>query len=185
MDCTTSSSLELVRRFWALYQARRWNEAKSLLTPAAHCLWWATAERFDGAPAIVHVNEVYTEGWTIHLLELNLLDSGCNEPDVALQPIHQPPPIQQVQRVHSLVRVDQDGRSFYANSFFTIQAGQIGAIEEYWADTQAPPAWRSPEAMPGLQVMAADRREGLSLQINSRAAATSPPLAQRTTKPEP
>lgn len=156
MDNKTSS-LELVRRFWALYQARRWNEAMALLSPEASCLWWATAERFEGAAAIVHVNAVYPEGWTIHLLELNRL-IGTDDPasSASLAP---------VQRVHSLVRVDQDGRSFYANSFFTVKAGKIHAIEEYWADTQAPPAWRRPEALPGLTAMKPDHREGLSLHL--------------------
>jgi len=165
MDNKTSS-LKLVRRFWALYQARRWNEAKALLSPSAHCLWWATAERFEGDAAIVHVNEVYPEGWTIHLLELNRLESADREtPDGSTGP---------AQRVHSLVRVDQDGRSFYANSFFSINAGRIHTIEEYWADTQSPPAWRTPEALPGLQFMTIDQRPGLSLELEAPPAGSKP-----------
>lgn len=165
MDNKTSS-LELVRRFWALYQARRWNEARALLSPEAHCLWWATAERFEGAAAVVHVNAVYPEGWTIHLLELNRLES------IDESGLHgvMPP----TQRVHSLVRVDQDGQSFYANSFFSIKAGRIQAIEEYWADTQAPPAWRSPEVLPGLQFMTTDRRPGVSLELEDPPADSEP-----------
>lgn len=165
MDNKTSS-LELVRRFWALYQARRWNEARGLLSPAAHCLWWATAERFEGAAAVVHVNAVYPEGWTIHLLELNRLESADESGLQGVMP--------STQRVHSLVRVDQDGRSFYANSFFSITAGRIHAIEEYWADTQSPPAWRTPEALPGLQFMKTDRRPGLSLELEEPPADSKP-----------
>ncbi|MEJ6006096.1 hypothetical protein WG899_11100 [Paucibacter sp. AS339] len=161
-----TSSLELVRRFWALYQARRWAEAQALLSPAAYCVWWATTERFAGAAAIVHVNAVYPEGWAIHLLELNHLDDGASASSSASADTqHRLPVLQEVQRVHSLVRVDQNGQSFYANSFFKLQAGLILSIEEYWADTQAPPAWRSPGALPGLHPLAPDQRQGLSLDL--------------------
>lgn len=140
--------VSLVRRFWALYQARRWAEAEALLAPAAQCLWWATRERFAGAAAIVHVNAVYPEGWTIHLLELNALASVDGHG-----------------RVHSLVRVDQDGRSFYANSFFAIDAERIISIDEYWSDQQSPPAWRTPAQLPGMSWLAGDARTGLDLGL--------------------
>lgn len=138
----------LVRRFWALYQARRWAEAEALLAPAAQCLWWATRERFVGAAAIVHVNAVYPEGWTIHLLELNALA-----------------PAEGRERIHSLVRVEQDGRSFYANSFFVIDGAQIVAIDEYWSDQQPAPAWRTPEQLPGMAWLTDDARPGLDLSL--------------------
>ncbi len=134
----------LVQRFWALYQARRWAEAQALLAPPAECLWWATQERFRGADAIVHVNAVYPEGWTIHLLDLQALADG---------------------RVLSLVRVDQDGHSFYANSYFHVRDGLIQQIDEYWSDVQAAPAWRRDPLAPlvGRSALPADRRHGLPL----------------------
>lgn len=134
-----------MQRFWALYQARRWAEAQALLAPHAECLWWATLERFRGAEAIVHVNAVYPEGWTIHLLDLQSLVDG---------------------RVLSLVRVEQDGSNFYAHSYFHVRDGLIQQIDEYWSDQQPAPAWRrDPQApLPGLTALPADRRQGLSLQ---------------------
>ncbi|MBB2486757.1 nuclear transport factor 2 family protein [Mitsuaria sp. WAJ17] len=137
----------LVRRFWALYQARRWSEAQALLAPSAECLWWATQERFRGADAVVHVNAVYPEGWTIHLLDVQALADG---------------------RVLSLVRVDQDGHSFYANSYFLIRDGLIQQIDEYWSDVQAAPAWRRDPLAPlvGRAAMAVDRRCGLPLALS-------------------
>ena len=138
----------LVQRFWALYQARRWAEAQSLLAPHAECLWWATQERFRGADAVVHVNAVYPEGWTLHLLDLQPLRDG---------------------RVLSLVRVDQDGNSFYANSYFHVRDGLIQQIDEYWSDVQPAPAWRrDPLApLPGRAAMPADRRQGLPLHVQT------------------
>lgn len=134
----------LVQRFWALYEGRRWAEAQALLAPAAECLWWATRERFRGAEAIVHVNAVYPEGWRIHLLDLQVLADG---------------------RVLSLVRVDQDGGSFYANSYFHVRDGLIQQIDEYWSDLQQAPAWRrDPQApLPGCAPLPPDRRQGLPL----------------------
>ncbi|QPF76087.1 nuclear transport factor 2 family protein [Roseateles sp. DAIF2] len=138
----------LVRRFWALYQARRWAEAQALLAPEACCTWWATRERFIGAAAVVHVNAVYPEGWTIRLLELRALSAG---------------------RVHSLVRVDHGEASFYANSFFTLEGGRIAGLDEYWSDVQAPPSWR--QGLPGRGDLPADMRPGLDLSLAPDAAA--------------
>ena len=136
----------LVQRFWSLYEARRWAEAQALLAPSAECLWWATQERFRGADAVVHVNAVYPEGWTIHLLDVHALADG---------------------RVLSLVRVDQDGHSFYANSYFLIRDGLIQQIDEYWSDVQSAPAWRRDPLAPlvGRSAMPADRRCGLPLDL--------------------
>lgn len=138
------SGLTLVQRFWALYQARRWNEAQALLAPAAHCTWWTTGERFEGAPAIVQVNAIYPEGWTLHLLALHSL--GPN-------------------RVHSLVRVDHGAAQFYANSFFELTGVLIAAIDEYWSDVQPAPAWRQTAVLPGRQTLLPDGRQGLDLTL--------------------
>jgi hypothetical protein len=150
-----AADLNLVQRFWALYQAREWGAVQALLHPEAHCQWWATAERFEGAAAVVHVNAVYPEGWTIHLLELNALGTGGQASADA----------QSRRRVHSLVRVDHGAQSFYANSFFSLERDLIVSIDEYWSDTQAAPAWRQNGSLPGLIPMAVDQRQGLSLQV--------------------
>ncbi|MCA0177712.1 MAG: nuclear transport factor 2 family protein [Proteobacteria bacterium] len=123
-------ALTIAQQLWALYQARRWREARELFAPDAICDWPATCERYTGAEAIVHVNAVYPEGWTIHLLDAQPLPDG---------------------RALTLVRVDQAGQSFYATSFFTVTDGHITGLIEYWADTQTPPAWR--EGLPGRSLL--------------------------------
>ena len=145
--CKASSAFTLLHRFWALFQARRWAEAQALLAPGACCQWWATRERFEGAASVVHVNAVYPEGWQIFLLELNELPDG---------------------RVLSLVRVDHGERSFYANSYARVDGGRIQSLDEYWSDTQPPPAWRNDPAqpLPGRQAMPLDTRTGLSLTLD-------------------
>lgn len=131
-----------VQRLWALYEARRWDEAVGLFTPEACCTWWATRERFVGAEAIVRVNAIYPEGWRLHLLEINPMADG---------------------RVHSLVRVDHGEHSFYANSFFQTDGERIAAVDEYWSDVSPPPAWRAPAAaLPGQQHLSPDQRQGMA-----------------------
>ncbi|WP_310388879.1 hypothetical protein [Roseateles sp.] len=160
------AELALVRRFWAQYQARNWSAAQALLHPQAVCKWWATAERFDGAAAIVHVNAVYPEGWTIHLLELNGLSvpSGLDSQGGAVRAAAG---ASESRRVHSLVRVEQGGQAFYANSFFSLAQGLIRAIDEYWADTQPAPAWRLTGDLPGASALGTDVRAGLSLELDA------------------
>lgn len=134
----TDPALRRVGRYWAAMQARDWPLARAQLAPQAVCRWWATGERFEGADAVIRVNAVYPEGWTIFLLDLQRLGDGG---------------------VLSLVRVEQGGRCFWANSRFRLDEAGIVTIDEYWADQAAPPAWR-----PGLsQAMAPDTRAGLSL----------------------
>lgn len=144
MAASAGTELEVVQRFWALYQGRRWREAQALLAPQAVCNWWASGERFVGAAAIVHVNAVYPEGWRIHLLALNALGPG---------------------RVHSLVRVEHGAAVVYANSFFALSHGLITSLDEYWCDVLAPPSWRQSGLLPGLQPLPADQRAGLDLQL--------------------
>ena len=131
-------SAQTVRRLWALFQARRWQEAQTLFAPDAVCTWWATGERLSGAEAIIHVNAVYPEGWEIHLIEVNTLADG---------------------RVHSIVRVPLAGGPIvYANSFFTLRQGLIASLAEYWSTIEAPPPWRDNPGLPGWMRLPEDAR---------------------------
>lgn len=116
----------LVRTLWARMQARDWTGVRALFLPQARAVWWASGERFLDRDAIVRVNAVYPEGWTIAVLEVNTLADG---------------------RVHSLVRVDHPPHIFYANSFFRFDGPLIAAVDEYWATREEPPAWRSAQAI--------------------------------------
>jgi hypothetical protein len=112
----------LVRELWARMQARDFTGVGALFVPQAKVVWWSSGERFLDRDAIVRVNALYPEGWTIALLEVNPLADG---------------------RVHSLVRVDHPPQTFYANSFFRFDGPLIAAVDEYWATREQPPAWRS------------------------------------------
>jgi hypothetical protein len=129
---------ELVRSLWALFQARRWQDARALFAGDAVCHWWSSGEQFIGADAIIHVNAVYPEGWQIHLIEVNALADG---------------------RVHSIVRVTlQGGPTVFANSLFSVRDGLIAAVDEYWSTIEPPPAWRSEGGLPGWCQLPEDTR---------------------------
>ncbi|MBB5019609.1 hypothetical protein HNQ59_002911 [Chitinivorax tropicus] len=123
--------IDRIVMFWQAIQARNWETMRACLHEDATLSWWASGEHFSGGDAIVHVNRIYPEGWSITLHEINPLPDG---------------------RVHSLVRVDHPGQGvFFANSFFTLRAGKIQHADEYWSDCVAPPAWRSEGALPGYR----------------------------------
>jgi GNAT superfamily N-acetyltransferase len=122
--------LVVVRSLWSRFQARDWAGARQLLHNQAQLTWWATAERLHGGDAIIHVNAVYPEGWSIHPLAFNALQDG---------------------RVASWVRVDHPPQSFLAHSTFRVRHGLIVQADETWATCEAAPAWRDPAVLPGLE----------------------------------
>lgn len=121
----------VARQFWERLQARDWDGVRALLRHDAALTWWTSREKFHGGDAIVKVNRVYPEGWTIVPRELFTASDG---------------------RVVTVVRVDHGAQSFYATSFFTIPDAKITAIEEYWATVEPPPAWRAPGFIAGHAV---------------------------------
>ena len=122
-------SVRAVCRFWAAPQARDWPKARSLLYDDVQTVWWTSGERIRDADALIDVNARDPEGWTMRLLEVEYLQDG---------------------RVMSLARVDHPPNQFFATSFFRVDDGPIAGVDEYWATVEAPPAWRSPDAFPGV-----------------------------------
>lgn len=125
--------LDVVRALWQHFQARNWVAARALLHDDATIDWPATGERLCGADVYIRANAEYPEGWTIHLLQLAALQDG---------------------RVMSAVRVDHPPGTFLAQSIFRVRDGRIKSGEELWAGCEAPPAWRAPHKLPGLQRLA-------------------------------
>lgn len=122
-------SVRVVRALWSAFQARDWAAARALLRPDLQASWWTSGERFDRADAFIEAQARYPEGWTIHLLEATRLEDG---------------------RVMALARVDHPPNSFFATSIARVDNGLIIGIDEYWGTLEAPPAWRTPEAIAGL-----------------------------------
>ncbi|HET9976631.1 MAG TPA: GNAT family N-acetyltransferase [Burkholderiaceae bacterium] len=123
-------SVRVVRAMWAAFQARDWAAARRLMRDDLLAVWWTSGERYESADAFVAMQAAYPEGWSIRLIECERLEDG---------------------RVMSLVRVDHAPNVFYATSFFKVDDGLIIGIDEYWATAEPPPAWRTPQAIPGLQ----------------------------------
>ncbi|MBI6546795.1 MAG: nuclear transport factor 2 family protein [Cyanobacteria bacterium NC_groundwater_1444_Ag_S-0.65um_54_12] len=125
-----SNDAVVARKLFDAIQARDWVAAEVLFLPDAVMTWWTTSERFEGAKAIIHVNAVYPEGWSITVEHINPLADG---------------------RVHSVIQVDQSPRSFYANSIFRFCDGRIAQLDEWWATVEEPPVWRSDGQLPGYR----------------------------------
>ena len=94
--------------------------------------WPCSNERLLDADAIVRVNAIYPEGWTLHVHEVAALADG---------------------RVHAVVEVWHAGQRFFANSTYRFSGAQIAQVEEYWASVEAPPAWRTAAAIGAYERM--------------------------------
>ena len=115
-----------VATLWALFEARDWAGARRLFADDATLTWHASGERMLDADAIIRVNTVYPEGWSLRVLEVNALQDG---------------------RVHSVIEVRHPPSQFIANSLFRFEHGRIAQVDEYWSTVEAPPPWRTAQAI--------------------------------------
>ena len=115
-----------VRCLWAHFQARDWPGARALLTDNATLHWRASGEHLLDADAIIRVNSIYPEGWALHIGQVTPMADG---------------------RVHSMVEVQHGARRFIAHTLWRFAGRLIVHADETWATTEAPPAWRTAEAI--------------------------------------
>lgn len=120
------NAVDTVQALWARFQARDWAGARQLLKDDAQLHWVTSGEHLEDADAIIRVQAIYPEGWTLQVHAVDALANG---------------------QVHSVVEVRQDGQRFFANSRFRFEGGLIAEITEYWGTWEAPPAWRTAEAI--------------------------------------
>jgi GNAT superfamily N-acetyltransferase len=116
----------MVRALWACVEARDWSAARKLFNDDAQVHWFASGEHLLDADAIIRVNAIYPEGWAIDVREVTGMADG---------------------RVHSMVVVRQDGQRYIAHSLWRFAGGRIAHVHETWAAAEAPPAWRTAEAI--------------------------------------
>lgn len=120
------NAVDTVQALWARFQARDWAGARQLLKDDAQLHWVTSGEHLEDADAVIRVQAIYPEGWTLLVHAVDALTNG---------------------QVHSVVEVRQDGQRFFANSRFRFEGGLIAEITEYWGTWEAPPAWRTAEAI--------------------------------------
>ncbi len=115
-----------VHALWAAFQARSWPVARALLADDATMFWRASGEHFLDAHAIIRVNAIYPEGWTLRVLEVTAMVDG---------------------RVHSAVAVQHGEMRFLAHTLWRFEGLLIRQIDETWATAEEPPAWRTAAAI--------------------------------------
>jgi hypothetical protein len=121
-----SPSTQTVRHLWACFQARDWAGARALLHDQAQLHWVTSGEHLDDADAIIRVQVIYPEGWSLHVIAVDALCNGD---------------------VHSVIEVRHGAMRFFANSRFRFDGLLIREITEYWATFEAPPDWRCAQAI--------------------------------------
>lgn len=114
-----------VRAFWAAFDARRWDDAKSLLAPGFVAEWPCTGERFQGS-GFVDMNAAYPGRWACVPERLETT----------------------ADRVVAVVRISAGGVALRCVGFYEGDETGITRALEYFADDAAPPhdrsAWSEP-----------------------------------------
>lgn len=118
---TVSQPGDIVRAFFECMQARDWDGAGRLLSPAVHIEFTETGERFDGANFLA-MNRAYPDGWTIEVEE------SISDGDSAA----------------AQVRVTHGDDTFWCAGFYRVSNGVIVSGVEHWVTerSQPAPAWR-------------------------------------------
>lgn len=119
-----------VRALWASFQARDWAAARGYLADDATLFWRASSEHLLDADAIIRVQVIYPEGWTLRVVEVTPMADG---------------------RVHSLVEVRHGNACFLAHTLWRFRGALVVQADETWATWEAPPAWRTAEAIGAYQ----------------------------------
>ncbi len=123
---TMDNQLASVHALWSAFEARDWAAARRFFADNATLTWHTSGERMLNADAIIRVNAIYPEGWSIQVIEVNALQDG---------------------RVHSIIEVKHAPNRFIANSLFRFEQRLIAQIDEYWSTVEAPPDWRNAAAI--------------------------------------
>lgn len=83
-------------------------------------------EHFGDADAIIRVQQIYPEGWTIVVQRIDAIEGDA---------------------AHALVEVRQPPQRFFCHSRLQAESGRIRYITEHWSTAEAPPAWRTAAAI--------------------------------------
>lgn len=141
-DTDAAHRAATVRALWASFQARDWPAARAFLADDAQLFWRASGEYLLDADAIIRVQAIYPEGWALRVVEATPMVDD---------------------RVHSLVEVRHGGATFLAHTLWRFRGALVVQADETWATWEAPPAWRTAEAIGAYRRDGSDAGAGMSL----------------------
>ena len=117
----TENKLETIRRFWQLFDAKRWDELLPMFHAECKIVWPNTSEDFT-PEAYLRLNREYPGNWQITLEDVTEAQN----------------------KVISVIRINSvdNGQSLRGIGYFHLQDGLIYYLLEYFAEDTAKPDWR-------------------------------------------
>ena len=116
---------DVVRAVWAAFDRAEFPAAAPHLDPGFVCEWPQSGERFDG-PGWLAMNAAYPGRFRCQVERL----------------------VVQGDQVVTETRVSDGTRTDTALSWFTLRAGRIAHLREWWPDPMPPQAWRARWLLP-------------------------------------
>lgn len=115
-----SASVNLVKKFWGLFSAQKWDEAGKLLYSDFFAIWPQSKEKMN-AKNFIEANRNYPGNHKIEVIHAFAIDD----------------------KVLTTVWIEADtGQKTFANSIFDIRDDKIVKVEEYWAEPYPAPESR-------------------------------------------
>ena len=119
-------------KLWQCFNEKKWKEARELLHDDFEAVWIQSRELIKGADHFIRLNRDYPGSQKIRVTNTHHYFDPQDRMDHVITEVH-------------IQSISPEGHpySLFAVSFFKIQDGIILGAREYWADTYAPPQWRS------------------------------------------
>jgi len=115
-----NSNEPTIRKFWTLFDARKFAEVRDLLHEDFVCIWPQSRELIRGAGNFITLNENYPGEWRMEIKRM------ISKDDIVISEV-----------LHTY-----KDQKIYAVSLFEFKEGKIIKSTEYWADTYDAPEWR-------------------------------------------
>ncbi|HYI25966.1 MAG TPA: nuclear transport factor 2 family protein [Thermomicrobiales bacterium] len=116
------SNAAIATAFWRAVGNAEFDRAAAMMAPEAVVDWPLSNERMPSPGHWRDVNAHYPGRWHSEIVDI----------------------VEHDETVVTRTRVFNGGISVLAISYFTIRDDRITHLEEYWPETYAAPAWRSP-----------------------------------------
>lgn len=131
---------KLAERFFRCVTAQKAEKLRDFFAPEACVRWYCSDEQFT-AEEYIRANCEYPGTWKARVERVEMLpEAGENS------------------RFVTVARVWSEEASFHVTSFFSLKAGRIESLDEYWGEDGSAPDWRRKRKL-GRRIAKRQRRE--------------------------